>query len=789
VNAAKTQLPFTFTCTDFSDKENYKIVIKILDSAGADLYTQSFRYSPRPDTGILFVDVSQFLIELHETDDSKSIQFKLSYQETYGSFAGTVNETSVIQSIYAAKEISSLEGSNMGKFIGDEDFPGDFLTPFENPLIWRDYKRTCNVLVDSGLATRAGTVVTFKTDELTINEAASPGTSEETETVSSTPGVYNFKIDRPGYGAQTHYVRCRCTDSSDNDLFNPLLFEVKSRCENEVPVQWVNDLGGLEQHVFQYDYDTTIQSDEGQTYERAPRQDIANVSRVTYRQVRGFTQLLTASADRLTFDQWRGLAEIKNSIDVELYQDTQGSIVNGVTIEGGLQDATDRRSEQHNYTLTLRMGPNFSYDSPPLGPAYPTDLTVSLNENSNSALSWTDNSSTEDSFQVWRSTDGVVFALHATTAANATSYTDTSVSPGNTYYYKVAAALDGEISAFTNIVSLAIPYPFVVDINTTNTSAGSSASNQFALPLISTGTYNFSIDWGDSSSDTITTWNQSEVTHTYAATGSYTVTITGIMVGWEFAETGDRLKPTDISQWGLFTLKNEGWEGCANVDVSATDTPALETDLTAAFRGCSVLTGIGGDYDTSGVNSINLMFANCPLFNQDLPWDTSSLTSAQNAFDGCLVFNGDVTGWDVSSLVNCKQMFEDCQAFTQDIGLWGSSFAPTGCQKMFIRCYLFNRDVSSWTMDNCTDFSKMFYICSVFNQDLSGWDFGAMTNGSLFQNATNVSAANTDALLNGIAALAPNIQSSVTFGTNGNRTSASDASVTTLTTSYSWTIT
>jgi hypothetical protein len=66
---------------------------------------------------------------------------------------------------------------------------------------------------------------------------------------------------------------------------------------------------------------------------------------------------------------------------------------------------------------------------------------------------------------------------------------------------------------------------FVSTWNTNNTSVGSSASNQIALPLISGGSYNFVVDWGDGSQDTITTWNQTEVTHTYATAGTYTISI------------------------------------------------------------------------------------------------------------------------------------------------------------------------------------------------------------------------------------------------------------------------
>ena len=47
------------------------------------------------------------------------------------------------------------------------------------------------------------------------------------------------------------------------------------------------------------------------------------------------------------------------------------------------------------------------------------------------------------------------------------------------------------------------------------------------MALKNTGTYNFTIDWGDGNSDVITSWDQAEVYHTWAGTGPYTCSING----------------------------------------------------------------------------------------------------------------------------------------------------------------------------------------------------------------------------------------------------------------------
>lgn len=74
--------------------------------------------------------------------------------------------------------------------------------------------------------------------------------------------------------------------------------------------------------------------------------------------------------------------------------------------------------------------------------------------------------------------------------------------------------------------------PFVSTWKTDNVSSGSSTATQVKLPLVSTGSYNFVVEWGDGTQNTITTWDQAQVTKTYAVAGTYQITIKGICKGW-----------------------------------------------------------------------------------------------------------------------------------------------------------------------------------------------------------------------------------------------------------------
>jgi pectate lyase len=69
------------------------------------------------------------------------------------------------------------------------------------------------------------------------------------------------------------------------------------------------------------------------------------------------------------------------------------------------------------------------------------------------ALSWTDNASNETGFKIERSTDGTNFTQIATVGANATTYTNTGLTSGTTYYYQVRAYSAAGDSAYSNVAS------------------------------------------------------------------------------------------------------------------------------------------------------------------------------------------------------------------------------------------------------------------------------------------------------------------------------------------------
>jgi surface protein len=226
-----------------------------------------------------------------------------------------------------------------------------------------------------------------------------------------------------------------------------------------------------------------------------------------------------------------------------------------------------------------------------------------------------------------------------------------------------------------------VPQTFVSVWDTTRTSSGSSTATQVKLPLISTGTYNFIVDWGDGSTDRITTWNQAQTTHTYAIAGAYQVIITGTIQGFRFANTGDRLKILSIFKWGVgFRLgaTDSHFQGCANLDLSVVEDILDLTGLTTfanIFRGCTRLSLVNNinSWNTSNITSLESTFMDSPNFNTYIgDWDTSNVNTMLNCFNmataNALVgnFNQDISKWNTSKVTTMASMFFNSLNFIVD---------------------------------------------------------------------------------------------------------------------------
>jgi PKD repeat protein len=108
-------------------------------------------------------------------------------------------------------------------------------------------------------------------------------------------------------------------------------------------------------------------------------------------------------------------------------------------------------------------------------------------------------------------------------------------------------------AGLTDIIgSLPAPAGFAFTAKTDNT--GVSTSTQFQLPLTTSTGLNIVVDWGDATTSTITSHLDAAVTHTYASAGTYSISITGTLPGFQFNNAGDKLKILNISNWGVLDI-------------------------------------------------------------------------------------------------------------------------------------------------------------------------------------------------------------------------------------------
>jgi len=117
-------------------------------------------------------------------------------------------------------------------------------------------------------------------------------------------------------------------------------------------------------------------------------------------------------------------------------------------------------------------------------PNAPSGLTATAVSSTQINLSWTDNSTNETGFEIFRSTDGITFSSVTTVGAGVTTYNNTGLSASIQYYYYVTAFNPGDSS---------------LPSNTANTKTFPAAPSGLTATAVSTTQINLA--WTDNSSD------------------------------------------------------------------------------------------------------------------------------------------------------------------------------------------------------------------------------------------------------------------------------------------------
>ncbi len=255
------------------------------------------------------------------------------------------------------------------------------------------------------------------------------------------------------------------------------------------------------------------------------------------------------------------------------------------------------------------------------------------------------------------------------------------------------------VAALVALVAFAMgSEAFVIEVNTSN--PGISSTNQFTLPLSSSFAYDFTVNWGDGDKSVIS--GSSSPTHTYAASGTYDISITeNVVAGFPaiyFNAGGDCLKLTRILSWGQvrWSSMNGAFAGCAELTSAAVD---------------------GLNSNTGNVTDFSYAFSGCSSLSNFTHMDTANGTNFSHAWSDC----GSLTTFPV---LNTAKGTDFSYAWNLCSGLSSFPLLDTGaCTELACAWY----DCSGLTSfprlntSNCTDLRSTWTLCTGLTPRFRPW--------------------------------------------------------------------
>ena len=163
-----------------------------------------------------------------------------------------------------------------------------------------------------------------------------------------------------------------------------------------------------------------------------------------------------------------------------------------------------------------------------------------------------------------------------------------------------------------------------------------------SFTLRSTGTVDYEVDWGDGTTESLTT---NAPTHTYSSAGEYTIKVT----------------PAEGSTYRPYF--NNSVSDTSIASVSGTGGSRLGTTLLDAWEGASNMTSFNSNIDTSGVTNFTGTWSRCSSLTSFPSIDTSSGTNFSGAWNRC----SSLTSFpllDTSSGLSFSSAWYDCDSLT-----------------------------------------------------------------------------------------------------------------------------
>ena len=206
-----------------------------------------------------------------------------------------------------------------------------------------------------------------------------------------------------------------------------------------------------------------------------------------------------------------------------------------------------------------------------------------------------------------------------------------------------------------------------------------AADESFVFELGLWGEVDVQVDWGDGSTNNVSA--AGPFPHTYAMSGEYTITVSGLLTGFGQIPSDDGLPLNgahylravrSFGELGITSLSLAFWGSTNLIDVPAT-LPATVTDMSYMFSGASSFDQSLGAWDISMVGDMEYMLDNSALSvdNYDATlngWADIEQVKQRNVTLGAAGLYFSIVGQSAHSDLQCGSGWQIIDAGNQDLG-------------------------------------------------------------------------------------------------------------------------
>jgi hypothetical protein len=132
--------------------------------------------------------------------------------------------------------------------------------------------------------------------------------------------------------------------------------------EKPIAIEWLNSLGGFEQHVFGVTQTFQRDVEQGLIYERAVNQDIETLSLTKGRIPLTWVESFICEAEDLTLDQLEGLMELKQSPLTRVWLTADGTKWVNAVLSNNYTTAHDSDNKRFSVRFQFELPDNFDLD-------------------------------------------------------------------------------------------------------------------------------------------------------------------------------------------------------------------------------------------------------------------------------------------------------------------------------------------------------------------------------------------------------------------------------------------